>query len=148
MLNYNTDELFLNSIKREIQDNKIISEIEIINDLPFENLIQCYKNSDIVIMIPQSDGTPVTGVETLLAKKPLVMGNLNYDTDLFNEHTVWKLNKTDAKTLCDKLIEVLNTPSEDIRNKTENGYLAAQKHANLKSEIEKIERLYENIISE
>lgn len=147
LLNYNTDELFLSSLQKTIQTNNSQNHIEIVNDLTFEELIKCYKNSDIVIMIPRSDGTPVSGVETLLAQKPLIIGDLNYDTDLFNENTVWKINKTDAKTLCDKLIEILNTQSDCIRKKLDNGYLAALKYGSLKSEIEKIEQFYQNIIS-
>jgi glycosyltransferase involved in cell wall biosynthesis len=145
LLNYNTDEHYLELIKNKIESNNLKSEIEIINDLPFDDLVQCYKNSDIVIMIPKSDGTPVSGVETLVSKKPLIMGALKYDSDLFNSDTIWQLENNSAESLCQKIIEILNCPIEIINNKTEIGYTVAIKNASLKSEITKIEQFYQTI---
>ncbi len=147
LLNYNTDDAYLNLIKNKIELNNLNSEIEIIDDLTFDNLIQYYKNAGIVIMIPKSDGTPVSGVETLLSKKPLIIGNLNYDNDLFNTETVWQLKQTNSESLHQKIIEILNCPAEILIKKTGSGRIQALQNASLNSEIKKIEQFYQNILA-
>lgn len=145
LLNYNTDDFYFNSIKKQIEEYKLANSIEILNDLAFEELVQQYKNCDMVVMIPKSDGTPVSGVEALLSQKPLIMGNLNYDKDLFNNDTVWKIENTDSLHLCKKITELINTSANDLKNKTDKGYQIAQEKANLKIEIGKISDLYMKI---
>ena len=145
LFNYNTDESYFSLIKKQIEKYNLENSVNILNDLNFEELVPQYTNCDIVVMIPKSDGTPVSGIETLLAKKPLIMGNLNYDEDLFNENTIWKLENIDAEHLYKKMIGLINTSPVTIKNKTDKGYLIAQEKASLKTEVGKILNLYQKI---
>lgn len=145
LLNYNTDEVFFLSIMNKIKSYGIQDEVIILEELNNEKLIQQYKNSSLVVMIPQSDGTPVTGVETLLAKKPLIVGALNYDSDLFNENTVWKINDNSKAKLSEKIFEVLSCSQQILDTKLANGFNAAMLGGNLNTEIEKIDNEYKMI---
>ena len=110
-----------------------------------EQMIALYKNSDIVVMIPSSDGTPVSGVEAMLSKIPLILGNLEYDADLFNENTVWKINNFSSADLCDKIAEVIH--SADKQLKLNAAYNTALSNADMRRELKKVEALYHSAIN-
>ncbi len=146
LLNYNTDQKYYDQIIEKIDREHAHNYIEIQNDLKFDDLISLYKTSNLAVMIPRSDGTPVSGVEALLAKTPLVMGNLKYDTDLFNDNTTWFINRISARYLSEKFIELYNSNGLELERKAENGYNTAIKNANLELEIKKILGFYERIL--
>lgn len=147
LLNYNTDPKYYDQIIEKIDREHAHNYIEIQNDLKFDDLISLYKTINLAVMIPRSDGTPVSGVEALLAKTPLVMGNLKYDTDLFNDNTTWFINRISARDLSEKFIELYNSNGLELERKAENGYNTAIKNANLELEIKKILGFYERILS-
>ncbi len=146
LLNYNTEEPFFQSVLEKIKNYKIEQSVILYTELVGDKLIQQYKNASVVIMIPKSDGTPVTGVETLLSKKPLIIGSLNYDEDLFNDNTVWKLKNNSRDDLSQKIFEIMSASRTDIENKLKTGFDAALLGGNLTVEIEKIEQEYQDII--
>jgi len=64
-----------------------------------EELIRTYKKSDLIIMIPKSDGTPNSALETMICKKPLIISDLNYQSPLFEKTSLAAnpLNVDDVK---------------------------------------------------
>jgi rRNA-processing protein FCF1 len=146
LLNYNTDNDYYNSINNKIAEYDIKDRVIILDSVDFDTMIQQYVNCSVVVMIPSSDGTPVSGVETLLSKKPLILGSLNYDSDLFNSSTVWQVDSIDKKKLANKIKEVLELPEEAVRLKTNAGFDAAYRNANLWNEINKIENYYDLVV--
>jgi glycosyltransferase involved in cell wall biosynthesis len=48
-----------------------------------EDMFQFYQECALVVMTPVSDGAPVSGMEAMYFEKPLIMGPLPYDQDLF-----------------------------------------------------------------
>ena len=144
IIKYNIHQQYLKKITEQINSLDLINDVVILEEKNTKEMIQVYKNSDIIIMIPSSDGTPVSAIETMLAKKPLIIGPLEYDKDLFNEDFVWKLYSFSSEELCDKIIEVINSPEK--KNKAENAYNAAIKNANLLTEVKTVESLYKKMI--
>jgi N-acetyl sugar amidotransferase len=145
LINYCADNDYFNSILKKIEDNNINEHVIIKPNLSTQQLIQEYKNSDVVVMVPKSDGSPVTGMETLLAQKPLIMGNVSYDKDLYSEDTVWKLETITAESICNKIIEIIKLPKEVVDIKTSNGFRAVMQKGNLQLEIDKLEVLYKKM---
>ncbi|MBL7889952.1 MAG: glycosyltransferase family 4 protein [Bacteroidia bacterium] len=147
LLNYYTDEEYYRSILNKIKQYNLQKNITILSELEFADLIEQYACADLVIMIPSSDGTPVSGVETLLSKKPLILGDLNYDIDLFNEDTTWRISSFSIESVYDTIQEVLSTSKDVIESKTEKGRTLALNNADVHTEIKKIEHLYHQIMS-
>ncbi|MBN8696781.1 MAG: glycosyltransferase [Bacteroidetes bacterium] len=147
LLNYYTDEEYYRSILNKIKQYNLQKNITILTDLKFLDLIEQYACADLVIMIPSSDGTPVSGVETLLSKKPLILGDLNYDIDLFNKDTTWRTSNFSIESVCNAIEEVLSTSKDVIDSKTEKGRTQALNNADVYKEIKKIEHLYHQIKS-
>lgn len=110
-----------------------------------EELIELYKISNIVVMIPDSDGTPNSALEAMLLKTPVVLGNVPYDVDLFNTDTVWQIPKNSAIELTMTLEKILKTSENEINFKLENACKIVIKKATLGAAIEKIESIYTSI---
>ena len=112
-----------------------------------DEMIKEYNNSNLVVMIPKSDGTPVSAIETMLLKKPLILGALDYDEDLFNENTVWKAKDFSIKEISNTIKEVYNTP-ELAAQKIESAYTEAKQKANLDTSLETLHNFYQEVIFE
>lgn len=72
-----------------------------------EAIWQLYKDASLVIMNPISDGAPVSAMEAMLCQSPLIIGNLEYDKDIF-ENTVLKLCSWEPQELASIIINVLS----------------------------------------
>jgi trehalose-6-phosphate synthase len=104
-------------------------------------LIEEYKQSDLVVMVPHSDGTPNSALETMLCKKPLIMSDLNYQSPLFNE-TCLLVNPTSVSELT-KAIELalVDYPT----NLLDRGREMTVLYGNQKVEMQKIIDLYNTL---
>ena len=126
----------LNTLKDEINLKFII--IDYLNQLEIWMMM---KKASLCIMTPTSDGTPNSALEAMAAKCPLIVSNLNYDKELF-ENTCYKLNTfeiDELKTTIEKAIFNLNS---DIIS---NAFNAVNKFGNRNLEMIKLEKLYESV---
>jgi glycosyltransferase involved in cell wall biosynthesis len=137
-----TNRAYLKEIIQQIKNYNLENDIIWIDEKKGVELIQVYKNADIIIMIPSSDGTPVSAIETMLAKKPLLIGSLDYDKDLFNEDTIWKTNSFSPENISKKLLEILQESETILNIKTKNAYASAIQYGDTNKEVRKIEELY------
>lgn len=69
---------------------------------------ELYKKADLIMMTPRSDGSPVSGMEAIALGKKLILGPLNYDQDIFNFSTCYKLKNWDTEELKDLIESLLN----------------------------------------
>lgn len=68
-----------------------------------------YARSAGVVMTPRSDGSPVSAMEAMFFKKPLILGPLGYDQDLFAK-PVTVLSSWNPEELASALRAALETP--------------------------------------
>lgn len=78
----NTDQVYYESLIEELD------KIECLNYKVYEQVSQneiwsMLKYSKVVYMVPKSDGTPNSALECMAVGTPLIMGDLNYDEQLF-----------------------------------------------------------------
>ncbi len=137
---------YLGSVKKIISDLKLTSKVEFLPSLTKKELIQNYFDADVVIMLPESDGTPVSGIETMFSNTPLLLGDVHYDNDLFNENTVWKLKNKSAEEISKKLLEIYNCDKVLLHAKTNSAYEMAFEKANLLHSLVKIESMYSELM--
>lgn len=104
-------------------------------------LIEEYKQSDLVVMVPHSDGTPNSALETMLCKKPLIMSDLNYQSPLFNE-TCLLVNPTNVYELTKSIeLAIVDYP----KNLLDRGREMTVLYGNQKVEMQKIIDLYNTL---
>lgn len=70
-------------------------------------IFSLYKNASLVVMNPLSDGTPVSAIEAIAFKKPVIIGPLAYDRDLFGAYPL-KLSAWDEAELASKIEGIIN----------------------------------------
>lgn len=97
------------------------------------------KRSDLIYMVPKSDGTPNSALEAMASKKPFLMGNLDYNKELF-ENVCLIADLSNPESLADKIEEGLNCyPKELIFN----GFRKVSKFGSRDSEMNKLLKLYQ-----
>lgn len=99
--------------------------------------------ASLSVLTPLSDGTPNSALEAMSAKCPLIIPNLNYEKELF-EDTCHVLKENDAKLLAQLIEESLKSyPSEYI----EKAFDKVNEFGNRAKEMNQLERLYQNVLS-
>ena len=83
----------LNQLKEDVN-----LSYHVIDYLDQPSMWMFLKKASLCLMTPISDGTPNSALEAMAAKCPLVISNLNYDKDLF-ENTCVKLKSFDIEEL-------------------------------------------------
>lgn len=147
VINFNSNAEYLEQVLKQIKESGQEHRILVLEKKSGRELLQTYKDAAMVVMIPSSDGTPVSAIETMLAKKPLIIGNLQYDEDIFNDETVWKMNSFSAEELCRKFEEIKQSAPHTREAKVNNAYKAAVAKADLNKEVKKIEEMYNSLVS-
>ena len=96
------------------------------------------KSSSLTYMVPKSDGTPNTALECMAARVPLIMGNLNYNKELF-DNVCLRVDLSNPLDFVDKLTYGLKQYPNDLLNKAEN---IVKEFGSRDAEMNKLEKLY------
>lgn len=123
-------------IKRHIYSDKLL----FLDSVGQNEIFNLYHHASLVMMTPKSDGSPVSAVESMLTKTPLVLPNLEYDQTLFGNVLCYK--KGNQKDAALKMKEALN--SDGVREGV--NFDAALQHADRQKEMKKLEKRYFTLI--
>lgn len=83
-----------------------------------ENMYKLYHYCKAVVMTPLSDGSSVSAMEAMFFRKPLILGPLNYDQDIFAPPVI-KIKNWDKKELAEAIFSV-DSISDDSLNLLKN----------------------------
>jgi glycosyltransferase involved in cell wall biosynthesis len=145
-IDYYGNKEYRNEIESLIQTLNLQEKVTILDAVEMPQLAKLYKNSDLILMLPSSDGTPVSGIEAMLAKKPIIIGPLEYDKDLFNKETVWSVGSFSVDELSEKIAEVVSSQQDMVQKKCEQAYRNAIELADFNKEIKKMDDIYTLLI--
>ena len=137
---------YADKMKAIVSSLNLNHKIKFIAKMDFKNLIATYYQSDLVIMIPESDGTPNTALEAMATETPLILGNANYDSSLFPNDLVWRLETNQPENLVKAMTEVKQMSPDDLKNKLGRACTHISAKANLIESISKLEKLYRSTI--
>jgi len=100
-------------------------------------MFQTYKAADAVLMTPVSDGTPNSALECMAAGIPLIISDLPYDAELF-DNTCLKITNRTPEGLALQLREVMggNYPQQCLTNAKER----VEKFGNREREMVRLEQ--------
>lgn len=146
MINNYPDSVYGKEIKKQIKSLDIEHSVVLLPSLSSGQMHQEYINSDIVVMIPKTDGTAVSSLESMLSLRPLIIGHYDYDKDLFGSDFVWKLPQTTEEELLKKIIEIINTPNNKLSEKITRAQKNAMNRSDRVKEMQKIVSLYRTIV--
>jgi glycosyltransferase involved in cell wall biosynthesis len=78
-----------------------------LNKLDAAAMYEGYRKCSLVVMTPRSDGTPVSALEAMALRKPLILPPLDYDQEVFAEG-ILHLQDWEATTLANAMTNVLS----------------------------------------
>ena len=107
-----------------------------------DQIVAVLKHASLCIMTPESDGTPNSALEAMAAKCPLILPNLPYDNDLF-ENSCIQLKSCDTQELKETIEFALTTYNPALISK---GFETVLKLGNRTNEMKKIASIYAEII--
>ena len=118
---------------------------------PQQSMIEMAKlinQSDIIIMIPSTDGSPSSAIEAMYFEKPVILGTHKYDDDLFGNEKCWRLSSLSATCIKSKFEEIIFSPSKYVKKKTNLALKTVLNNADFSIEISKINSLYISLIKD
>ena len=139
---------YIGDIKKRMSNMKDVNFL-FLEEIPQATIFELTRNASIVIMNPKSDGTPVSAIESMAVETPVILGPLDYDQDIFNQDTIWRLNEWSASELTDTIVEILEkTPSAVLEKKLLNAKATVLEKADTMKEVQKIEKIYHQLVNE
>ncbi|GEM_PF-6467224 len=105
-----------------------------------------YGKASVCVMIPDTDGVPVTGLESMTIGTPIILGEPEYDQDIFNEETVWKLSVNTPEELSRQLLRLFESKEDEVLLKTDRAKSTALAFGDRNKEMKKVVNLYKAII--
>ena len=124
-----------------------IKDIEGLNYIIYDFLSQkemfaLYKQAKLTVMVPISDGTSVSAMESMASKCPLILGTVNYDESIFSD-CCFKLKNNCATELADLISTALIDYPEHYIGKA---YDNIKKYGNREKEMGKIFEIYKMLM--
>ncbi len=145
LFNINSDHLEF--LKKFIQEKNLKDHVAFIPPYDLRSVSAIYSNYDLTIMLPASDGTPVSAMEAMINKKPLLISNLPYDEDLINQNYCWFVDPMDPVQIADQILKIKNEKQNNIDQKLNDAYKNVINNANTHNEMKKVTDLYNSIPS-
>ncbi|MBP9151276.1 MAG: glycosyltransferase [Flavobacteriales bacterium] len=114
----------------------------------FESLSQhgmwsAFKMSSVAIMSPKTDGTPNSALEAMSAKCSLILGNFQYDEDLFSEEFCLRMRTNLSSELSELITNALSEyPNEMLEKAFEN----VTKKGNRPTEMNRLLDVYSGLL--
>lgn len=104
------------------------------------SLYALYQNASLIVMTPKSDGSPVTALEAMAFKVPVILPPLNYDKDLFGDWT-FKFSAWQPESLSELIESVLNQDHSKI---VERAYEVVAEKASFRKEMGNLLKIYKS----
>jgi hypothetical protein len=103
-----------------------------------------YKHASLVVMTPLSDGSPVSAMEAMMYKTPVIMPPLKYDQDLFGEG-IFQFSSWEPSELTQLIIDIL-LEKLTVKDKVEIAYRTVMEKGNFPIELGKVIGLYHSLL--
>ncbi len=130
---------YFNKVKNKA--NSIDTKFIFFPTLEHKALIGLYKQASLVIMNPLSDGTPVSAMEAMACKVPVILGPVKYDSEIFND-SVFKVERWNPMDLALLITNLLANRDDLIGKTVDNAFHAVSVYGNFELEICKVINLY------
>lgn len=130
-----------------IDDLSLRSRVRLLPGVPNAEMPQYYRASDCTVSIPDTDGTPMTALESMACGTPVVIQDLpDYDPTIFVDgETALKVPPREPEALARALLRLALEPAfrETLRRR---GPDVAAAHADYFSEMARLEGLYRELV--
>ncbi len=127
----------IKAMSKEIPDADFI----FLPSLDPDEFLSLIKHASVVIITNISDGSPVTAMESMYLKKPLILPPLDYDKQLFDENVNF-FDEWKSASVAGKIEEVLKEPKNKQDKRLETSYGKVLEFGNFEKEMNKMYNIY------
>lgn len=110
-----------------------------------KTVFELYKRSSLVVMTPDSDGSPVSAMEAMVCGSPVILPEMNYDTDLFNPGTIFFFPEYTPSSLANQINFVINNPDR-VKLITDNAKKKIIEKGDRVKEMTKLYNIYQELL--
>jgi glycosyltransferase involved in cell wall biosynthesis len=119
--------------------------VRMIPSIRQEDMPRYYRTVQCTLSVPDTDGTPMTVMESLACETPAVVSDLaDYDSELFSPDTVLRVPAKDAPALADALERLATQPSLGT-SLGAKGRELVEGRANYRTEMGRLEAIYSRL---
>lgn len=144
ILDFNTNKEYKNQILNLIGKLDITDKITIMKDLKHDSLNEIYNISDVLVSVPNTDGTPATFFEAMLCGLPIISINHNsYDEIVTENKDILFINKIDSNLIREKIQDIY-TGFINTNIIIKNAFETAEKNS-FEIQMNKVQLLYKKL---
>lgn len=137
---YCSDKNYLKYLDNLIYNKKLEKKIIFINETAYKKIPNLYNFSDLVISLPDSDGLPISVLETMACGVVPIMSNLKeYKDDFINNVNAVFVKHNNISDISKKIIDTLS--NNKIKKRIINNNLKYVKKHDFKKNMKKMEKL-------
>jgi L-malate glycosyltransferase len=146
---YNTDPVYKGFLEDLITSLDLAGAVRWIGRIePWERLADYYRLADVVVSVPNSDGTPVSVLEALACGIPVIVTDLPALREwLVGGESALFVPVGDSDVLSSAICQLLT--QKDLSERLANsGPAIVKEHANHETEMKKMEELYLTLLDQ
>jgi len=130
---------YVNNIRKLMEEDKD-ADFAFLPAQPHEKILSLIKNAALAVITNTSDGSPVTAMEAMYFKTPLILPPLDYDKELFGEG-VFFFDEWKPESLKEKIESTINLPKEKMNKNLDKAYNKVMEFGNFEKEMQKVENI-------
>ncbi|KGF73213.1 hypothetical protein DO97_01535 [Neosynechococcus sphagnicola sy1] len=150
ILDYLSQDDYRQQIQQQIQDLGLTHQVYLFENMPcpFEQMPELYAASSVMVSIPEEDGMPNSIYEAFAVGCPVVASDLKtYDGVVDHEDTCLRVNGNHPAEIAVTILRILENSS--LRDRLiRNGRKKVKTHGDLPIEMQKMEQLYYQLLSQ
>jgi glycosyltransferase involved in cell wall biosynthesis len=134
-------------IERLMDARGVRPYVRSIDTIPNAEMPMFFSAADVTVSIPDTDGTPMTVMESWACETPVVVQDiLDYDPGLFvHEGTVLRIPPRSPEELAAAIVRLARDTV--LRERLKQGGIAmVARHADYETEMDRMEQLYEGLV--
>jgi len=139
---------YKNKIEGIVREGKITDRVRFVDAIPHSEMADHYRLADVTVSIPETDGTPMTVLESMACGTPVVVSAIpDYDPHYIEAgKTVLSVKRQDTAGLADAILRLLNEPDLTKGLTTEAGN-RVRLTGSYEAQMSRMEELYLGLLN-
>jgi glycosyltransferase involved in cell wall biosynthesis len=138
---------YKNKVKEILNRSSLTDNARFVGDIPHTEIADYFRLADVTVSIPDTDGTPMTVLESMACRTPTVIGNLSdYDVAYFeNEKTTLMVDVQNPQMIAEAVLRLLQ--DEPLSDKIAlEARRRVETDGSYESQMSKMESLYQSLM--
>lgn len=140
------DQEYLSRIEKIFEENSAREKVRFLPTIGHDQMAEYFRLADVVISIPDTDGTPMAVLESMACGTPSVIGELpDYDREYFeNEKTTLMVDVKDHVSIAEAILRLLSD-KEFATSISGEARARVEKSGGYEYQMSKMEEIYHRV---